>query len=161
MVWTVFMPVGASKTPDPYSDGGEGPGAYASALNARERYQDAAARARRLYAFSELALVIFAAAVPVAGVLSPGDARWAAILGGVVTVLTGLRAIFHWRDNWTRYSIAYTQVLVELRLYSAGAAPYNVPEKRDARLAMAINRIETTETTTWSKLKGPDDTQAT
>jgi Protein of unknown function (DUF4231) len=94
--------------------------------------------------------------VPIAGILTPGDARLPGVLGAVVVALTGLRAIFHWRDNWMRFSLASNAIRAEVRLYELGADPYSDAASRDALLVRNINTVEHSETSGWMSLAGPD-----
>lgn len=75
-----------------------------------------------------------------------------AILGGVVVVLTGLRSVFHWQDNYLRFSGAREAVEAERRLYNTGAQPYVDPVTRDQILAAAVSRIEQDEMAGWVKV---------
>ena len=89
-------------------------------------YQEHAIQSRVAYKISETALLIVAAAIPTSAAIAPGDAIVPAILGGVVVVLTGLRSVFHWQDNYLRFSGAREAVEAERRLYNTGAQPYVV-----------------------------------
>jgi hypothetical protein len=71
-------------------------------------------------------------------------------------VLTGLRTVFHWHDNWTRFMIAGATLKSELRLYGRGVAPYDHPSTKDGRLIQKVNDTELSETTTWASLSAPD-----
>src|SRR3954453_11158273 len=71
-----------------------------------EWYQNHAIRARRNYRVAETILLVVAAAVPTSAVVVPHDATVPAILGAIVVVLTGLRSLFHWQDNYVRFSSA-------------------------------------------------------
>jgi Protein of unknown function (DUF4231) len=118
-------------------------------------YERNAKISRLRYQISEVVLVCVAAAVPIAGILTPSDARLPAVLGAVVVALTGLRAIFHWRDNWMRFSLASGAIKAEVRLYQLGADPYSDPASRDAVLVRNINSVEHSETSGWMSLAGP------
>lgn len=120
-------------------------------------YFRAAQKARVGYQMSEVVILLFAASVPIAGVLLPTEAWAAAVLGAIVTALTGLRAVFHWRVNWNRYAVTHMQLVAELRLYTAGVWPYSVaPPKREEYLVTKVNQIITLETISWADLKGPE-----
>jgi hypothetical protein len=69
-----------------------------------EWYRIHAVRSRRNFKISETVLILVAAAVPTSAVLLPDDATVPAVLGAVIVVLTGLRSIFHWQDNFLRFS---------------------------------------------------------
>jgi hypothetical protein len=114
------------------------------------------ARASRYrFQFSEMFLLAASAAVPVAGILTPGNARPAAIIGAAMVVLTGFRSVFHFYDNWTRFAGTCAAINAELRLYEASVGPYDDPALRDEMLLRKINSAELTETARWMKLPPP------
>jgi Protein of unknown function (DUF4231) len=115
-------------------------------------YKQAAIRSRVAYKISETALLIVAAAIPTSAVITPGDALVPAILGSVVVVLSGLRAVFHWQDNYLRFSGAREAVEAERRLYNTGAEPYDDRTTRDQILASTVSRIEQDEMKGWVKV---------
>lgn len=119
-------------------------------------YERNAKASRLRYQVSEVVLVCVAASVPIAGILTPDDARLPGVLGAVVVALTGLRAIFHWRDNWMRFSLASNAIKAEVRLYELHADPYSESTSRDAALIRNINSVERSETSGWMSLAGPD-----
>ena len=100
-------------------------------------------------------LLAASAAVPVAGILTPDDARPAAIIGAAVVVLTGFRSVFHFYDNWTRLAGTCAAIKAELRLYAASVVPYEDPATRDEVLLRKINSTELTETGKWMTLPSP------
>ena len=83
-----------------------------------------------------------------------------AIIGAGVVVLTGLRSVFHFYDNWTRFGWACGVIRIELRLYTAAVPPYDDPQTRDAILLKKINSTELTETSQWMSLPGPGSPHA-
>ena len=129
--------------------------AYAEAQRVFHWYARNARQSRIRFQVSELVLLIAAAGVPVAGILTPGDARPAAIIGAAVVVLTGFRSVFRWYDNWTRFSGACAAIKIELRLYEAGVDPYGDPASRDELLLRKINSTELAETARWMVLPPP------
>jgi Protein of unknown function (DUF4231) len=134
--------------------------AQAEAIRLFNWYARNLKRSRYRFQISELILLAASAAVPVAGILTPGDARPAAIIGAGVVVLTGLRSVFHFYDNWTRFGWACSVIRTELRLYAAAVAPYDDPETRDGILLRKINSTELTETSQWMTLPGPGAPQS-
>jgi hypothetical protein len=119
------------------------------------------ARASRYrFQISEMILLAASAAVPVAGILTPDDARPAAIIGAAVVVLTGFRSVFHFYDNWTRLAGTCAAIKAELRLYEASVDPYEDPGTRDEILLRKINSAELTETGKWMTLPGPESARA-
>ncbi len=118
-------------------------------------YARNARRSRYRFQVSEMILLLASAAVPVAGLLTPDDARPAAIIGAAVVVLTGFRSVFHFYDNWTRLAGTCAAIKAELRLYEASVDPYDDPVTRDEILLRKINSAELTETGKWMTLPGP------
>jgi hypothetical protein len=117
-----------------------------------EWYRAHAIRSRRSYKIFETLLLVVAACVPTSAVIVPHEEVVPAILGAVVVVLTGLRSIFHWQDNFLRFSGAREAIEAERRTYYTGAKPYNDPATRDQILAAAISRIEQEEMRGWIRI---------
>ena len=117
-----------------------------------EWYRDRAIRCRHAYRISETAILIISAAIPTSAVIVQNDARLPAVLGAVVVVLSGLRAVFHWQDNYLRFSGAREAVEAQRRFYLTGAAPYDELGTRDQVLAAAVSRIEQEEMAGWIKI---------
>lgn len=115
-------------------------------------YQAAAIRSRRMYRASESTVLVVAAAIPVAAAVAPNNAITPAILGAIVVILSGFRAVFHWQENYLRFSGAREAVEAERRLYNTRAAPYDDDATRDQRLTSSISRIEQTEMWGWLKI---------
>ncbi|KUO19894.1 DUF4231 domain-containing protein [Streptomyces dysideae] len=118
-------------------------------------YRNAAIKARRYFRLTETLVLLVSAAIPVSAVISPGDAQVPAVLGGVVVVISGLRSVFHWQDDYLRFSEAREAVEAERRLYRTGAEPYDDPATRDRVLTAAVTRIEQREMGTWVQLASP------
>jgi len=137
-------------------------GSYARAEAERvfRWYARNARSSRYRFQISEMILLVASAAVPVAGILTPGNARPAAIIGAGVVVLTGFRSVFHFYDNWTRLAGTCAIIKAELRLYEARVEPYNDPRTRDEILLRKINSTELTETGKWMTLPAPGSAHA-
>ena len=115
-------------------------------------YKARAAHCRAAYKVSETALLIVSASIPTTAAVFPDDVIVPALLGGVVVVLVGLRAVYHWQDNFLRFSGAREAIEAERRLYNTGAKPYDDPGARDQLLAAAVTRIEQAEMAGWNKI---------
>ncbi|MFE5811797.1 DUF4231 domain-containing protein [Streptomyces sp. NPDC056479] len=140
----------AGATPD------AGPGyAMRVANGSYDWYRGAAIRARRYFRLTETLLLLVSASIPVSAVISSRNAVVPAILGGVVVVITGLRSVFHWQDDYLRFSEAREAVEAERRLYYTGAGPYADPATRDQALTASVTRIEQRETGAWVQLASP------
>ncbi|TXS48726.1 DUF4231 domain-containing protein [Streptomyces sp. uw30] len=118
-------------------------------------YHRAAIRARRNFRLSETLLLLVSAAIPVSAVLASRSTEVPAVLGGIVVVITGLRSVFHWQDDYLRFSEAREAVEAERRLYYTGADPYADPRTRDRTLTASVTRIEQRELGTWVQIASP------
>jgi hypothetical protein len=112
-------------------------------------YKKASMRARRYFRLTEILTVLFSAAIPLVAAIDPGDARVPAILGGILVVISGLRAVFRWSDDYLRFSRAREEVDGEIRLYKIGARPYDDIDMRDALLVENVIQIEKREMGDW------------
>lgn len=134
---------------------------YALALadGSYEWYRRAAIKARRFYRLTETLQLIVATTIPISTVLLPGYVGIPAVLGGVIVVLTGLRSIFHWQDDYLRFSEAREAVEAERRLYITRAKPYD-GQSRDQILAAAVTRIEQQEMGRWKEIASRQKTES-
>ena len=142
-------PAAAEPLPDPRSY------ARTEAERVFNWYARNARGSRYRFQISEMILLAASAAVPVAGILTPGDARPAAIIGAAVVVLTGFRSVFHFYDNWTRLAGTCAAIKAELRLYEAWVDPYDDPATRDEILLRKINSAELADAAKWMTLPAP------
>jgi uncharacterized protein DUF4231 len=67
-------------------------------------------------------------------------------------VFSGLRSVFHWKDNYLRFSHARESLEAQRRLYVTHTSPYDDPDTRDQRLAAAVTKVEQDEMRGWIKL---------
>jgi hypothetical protein len=132
--------------------------ALSQAEKARAWYQRNREASRVRFQISEVALLMISAGVPISGVLTPHDARLPTAIGALVVALTGLRPVFHWRDNWIRSAITASVVDAEIRLYLVHAPPYDRTD-RASRLLRRLNEVEGAEYATWAQLSGPAKTE--
>src|SRR4051812_11529593 len=104
-------------------------GGYAISLadQSYDWYRTASIRARRAHRVSELLIIVASAAIPLAAVFGPDDATIPAILGAAVVVISAVRTVFHWHDNYIRFSAARETVEAERRMFHTSAAPYDDP----------------------------------
>ncbi|MGI5487968.1 DUF4231 domain-containing protein [Microtetraspora malaysiensis] len=115
-------------------------------------YLRAAIKARRYHRLSEVIQLLISAAIPVSAVLIPDNAQTPAVLGAILVVLTGLKSIFHWQDDYLRFSAAREAVEAERRLYLTGGEPYDDTAIKDHLLVKSITRIERQEMGAWAKI---------
>ena len=100
-------------------------------------------------------MIVVSALVPLSAVVFPGNTIVPATLGSVVVVITGLRSVFHWHENYLRFSRAREAVEAERRRFRTGAEPYDDHRTREAVLAEAVTRIEQEETGQWVTMAAP------
>lgn len=115
-------------------------------------YRTAAIRSRRFHRLSAVSLQAAAAAIPLAAVLNPSSTTVPALLGGLIVILSGLRAVFHWNENYLRFSVAREAVEAQRRLYHTASPPYDDAEIRDQVLVGAVTAIEQAEMASWVSL---------
>ena len=114
-------------------------------------YRGHAVSAGMRFKVLEIALLVVAALIPVSTVVTD---RWVtAVLGAVVVVLTGLRSIFTWQDDWLRFTEAWQQLQFARTRYVHGLAPYDDPATRDATLVQRVQEIQAAETRGWLSLR--------
>jgi hypothetical protein len=132
----------------------EGPNGWVVGLadDSYEWYKQRAIRARKAYRTSEALLLITSASIPIASVLLPSNTTAPAILGALIVVVSGLRSIFHWHENYLRFSRAREAIEAERRLYRTGMEPYGDAATRDAELAAAVTRIDQGDMSAWIKV---------
>lgn len=122
-------------------------------------YWRAAKKARRYYRLSETSNLLASVAIPVSAVAFPDATLIPATLGGVVALIAGLRSIFHWHDDYMRFSEAREAVEAERRLYLTNSEPYIDTNTRDKVLATSITKIEQREMNAWTKIARPRNTK--
>jgi hypothetical protein len=113
-------------------------------------YKKQAWQAKTGYRVSETAILIVAAAIPASAAFT-GDRRIPAVLGAVTVVLTGVRQVFRWRENWQRFTTTCALLQNEYDFYVVGDDKY-ADENRDQRLVRRVREIEMAETTGWVAL---------
>ena len=114
-------------------------------------YRAHAVSAGMRYKVLEIAQLMAAALVPVSTVVSD---RWVtALLGAVVVVLTGLRSIFTWQDDWMRFTEAWQQLQFARTRYVHGLPPYDDPDTRDATLVQRVQEVQASESRGWLSLR--------
>jgi hypothetical protein len=114
-------------------------------------YRTHAVSAGVRYKVLEIALLVVAALVPVTTVVTD---RWVtALLGAVVVVLTGLRSIFTWQDDWLRFTETWQQLQFARNRYVHGLPPFDDPATRDATLVERVQQIQASENRGWLSLR--------
>ncbi len=121
-----------------------------------EWYKSHAIRSRRSSRAAEIAVLIMSGAIPVAVAIRPGTTALTAVLGASVAVISGLDSVFHWRDNYLRFSQAREAVEAERRRYRIADGKYKRPETRDKMLVLGVTKIEQDEMGRWLRLATPD-----
>lgn len=124
-----------------------------------EWYRTHAQRSRFYYRATEIAVLLMSAGIPVAVAISPERTAITALLGASVAVASGLEAIFHWRDNYLRYSQAREDVEAERRRYKTTTGAYEDPATRDQALVQQVTSIEHDEMRRWLRISSPQASQ--
>ena len=112
-------------------------------------YKRHAILARRAYKLSEIAVIAISAAVPATLAIDRDQTTLVAILGAVVVIISGLRSVYHWQDDYLRFSQAREAVEAARRSYRMGTGKYQQLNTRGAVLVEAITRIERQEMRQW------------
>jgi hypothetical protein len=130
---------------------------YAKAIagESYDWYRRAATSARRSYRLSEILFLVLSTAIPMSAVLSPKNATVPAVFGAVLVILAGLRSVYHWYENYVRFSCAREAVNAELRLYLTSSEPYDDVSTKDQVLVAAVTRIEQQEMGQWVRVVSP------
>jgi hypothetical protein len=114
-------------------------------------YRGHAVSAGMRYKALEITLLVAAALIPVSTVVTD---RWVtALLGAVVVVLTGVRSIFSWQEDWLRFTEAWQQLQFARTRYVHGLPPYDDPATREATLVQRVQEIQRSETRGWLSLR--------
>ena len=115
-------------------------------------YKAAAIRSRRAHRAADFAAVVLSAAIPVLAIALPSYPVITGAVGSALVVIAGARAIFHWHENYLRFSQAREEVEKQRRLYLVAAAPYDDAGTRDQELVRAVTRIENDEMHGWVRI---------
>ncbi|WP_238011135.1 DUF4231 domain-containing protein [Dactylosporangium sp. AC04546] len=118
-------------------------------------YVTASKRSRRSYRITDVSAVVISASIPVAAVMAPDLPQLTAVLGAILVVIAGVRAIYHWPENYLRFSRAREAVEEQRRLYHVSAPPYDDPATRDEELVRSVTRIEQAEMGQWAQIADP------
>ena len=117
-------------------------------------YRSHAVSAGQRYKGLEVTLLVFAAMVPVSAVVTE---PWVtALLGAIVVVLTGLRSIFSWQEDWLRFTEAWQQLQFVRTRYVNRLPPYDDDATRAGRLIARVQEIQSSETRGWLALRASD-----
>lgn len=116
-------------------------------------YRDAAIRSRRTYKVAECALMIVTAGIPLSALTLPETPVVAAVLGSVALVIGGFRSVFHWQENYVRFSRAREMVEAERRRFHGRISPYDgEAEQNKQELIRAVTQIEQEEMGQWIRI---------
>ena len=105
-----------------------------------------------MYRATEIIVLVTSASIPISAVIAPRNATVPAVLGAIIVVISGLSSVFHWHDNYLRFSRARESIETERRLYHTRSEPYEDLATRDSVLAAAVSRIEQDEMSSWIRI---------
>jgi hypothetical protein len=117
-----------------------------------EWYRRHAIRARRLSRTVDCLQIVLAALIPLGAAALPGNTLLPAAIGAVLAMLAGVRGIFHWQENYVRFSQARESVERERRNYAFEISPYDLAKDRAGTLVARVTDIESSEMGAWSTL---------
>ena len=143
--------LGEQQPTGPAEEFAVGPTSYALSVanGSYEWYKSHARLARRAYKLAEITVITVSAAIPVTLAIAPGQTAVASIMGAVIVVVSGLRSVYHWQDDYLRFSQAREAVELERRRYRLASGRYADPRRRDIALVEAVSRIEQDEMRQW------------
>lgn len=116
-------------------------------------YRSHKTKARWGHYLLELVAVALSFLVTIAGILR-WDAKVAAIAGGILVLLAGLRAEFQLRENWIGWNAAEAEVQKAMDYYGTEIEPYDGPD-RDQQLVRRVWEVRMSETQAWKSRKSP------
>lgn len=120
----------------------------AIALQRMNWYAKHRARSRVAYMVSEVLLLVAAAATTLAAALQASPWVTASLAAGSL-VLTGLRKVFDWHEDWLAFSQAWAELGSAINDYRLLPEDRR-DEKAQRRLVNKVNDVVTTETERWS-----------
>jgi hypothetical protein len=121
-------------------------------------YRSHAVRAGQRHKVLEVTLLVFAALVPVSAVVTE---PWVtALIGAIVVVLTGMRSIFSWQEDWLRFTEAWQQLQFARTLYVNRLPPYDDDATRVTRIVNRVQEVQAAETSGWLALRAADKRRA-
>jgi hypothetical protein len=120
-------------------------------------YKRHAVLARRAYKLTEIAVIAISAAIPATVAIAPSNTKLIAILGAVVATIAGLRSVYHWQDDYVRFSQAREALEAERRLYRISGGKYKNQETRDEVLVATVSQIEQDDMRRWANITSHQD----
>ena len=144
-----FMPSKAKRVPWIVQDK-DIPQTVRADLDAHERMSRYNQRVARV---AESAILVASASIPVAAAVKAPTAVLG-VLGGIVTVLTGMSTQFRWRENWTRHSQVVVNIHREMVLFDHGQPPYeDSNDQRRGNLAINVENLVQGDAAVWAELE--------
>lgn len=105
-------------------------------------------RARRAHQVCEITILVVTAAATLEAALRARP--WiTAALAAAALVLTGMRKIFDWQENWIAFSDAWTQLRTVINEYRLLPGDQRDEGARQ-RLVARVNEVVSTDTARWS-----------
>lgn len=119
-------------------------------------YDSKSQSAQKNYKRSGLVEFICAASIPfLAGFLSADTVILKVIiglLGVIVAVITAVKGLYQWNEDWFQYRTTCESIKKEKFLYLTGTEPYDFEEKQN--LSLLVQRVESLvskENTNWAQ----------
>ncbi len=100
-----------------------------------------------------LAEIVLAAIISISSALGSNEFfSWStlvACLGGTVTIIAGVLALYQYQENWIEYRTTCESLRKEKHLYLTKTAPYDGPDSFQA-LVTRVETLVSSENTNWS-----------
>jgi len=114
-------------------------------------YDTGTKRARVGYYLLETLIILTSASIPAAAAVGASVAV-TGVLGAVVAVLVGIRALTGWREQWVRFAVVRSALEREVVSWSASLGGYRGADA-DERLLLVAQELVAGETGQWAMLR--------
>lgn len=112
-------------------------------------YDRNSGRMKHAYQRLKVSQIVIAASIPVAAA-ADAPSIVPAVLGASIVVFEGFQQLFKYHDNWTAYRSTAEALKHEKHWFLASAGPYARCADPTRRLAERVERLVSTEHSTWS-----------
>ncbi|MEM7380933.1 MAG: DUF4231 domain-containing protein [Bacteroidota bacterium] len=119
-------------------------------------YNQKSKRNKLLYLSTQILIVVFSTSIPflVGFIKSTLDfmSILTGILGVLVTILTGINALYLFKDKWTSYRLTSESLLREKYLYVARASNYQRSEQPFQDFVSRVEMLLSDENRLWEEM---------
>ncbi len=119
-------------------------------------YNKKSKRNKLLYLSTQILIVVFSTSIPFLVGFIKNTLDFMSILTGIlgvlVTILTGINALYLFKDKWTSYRMTSESLLREKYLYVARAANYQRSEQPFQDLVSRVEMLLSDENRLWEEM---------